>query len=358
MKLLSNICLFIFFINVHLFSQTSAVVTTEPVSCKIGNNILKQGGNAFDAAVAIGFALSVTYPRAGNISGGGFALIYKKGSEPIALDFREQAPLKSKTDMYLDKNKNVIKGMSTNTIHSVGVPGTIKGLYEIWEKYGSLPFKKLIEPSIKVAETGIKVNKLEAEYFKKYEKNLILDNGCKKIFFKNGKVLKKGDFYKRLNLAKSLRKIATNGAKEFYNGELGKQFVKEIKNLNGIITLNDLKNYKVYYRTPIKTNFKNDTLYLMPLPSSGGIVISQILKMIELGNYPKLKHNSFEYINLISEMEKRCYADRNTYLGDPDFYPIKFQKLISDKYLLKRLKDISIDKATSSKKYKTWFWRN
>lgn len=332
----------------HVFSNQSAVVTTEPISAKIGNEILQKGGNAFDAAVAIGFALSVTYPRAGNISGGGFAMIYKIGNEPISLDFREQAPLKAKTNMYLDKNGMVIDGKSTDTIFSVGIPGTIKGLYEIWEKYGYLPFDTLLEPAIKIAENGVLINKTEEKYIEKYKEILFKDTGCSNVFFENSKPLKEGQLMFRKNLAKSLKQISINGEKEFYQGTLGETFVSEIKKLNGIITLKDLKNYKVYWRTPIKTHFKNDTLYLMPLPSSGGIVISQILSM--LGNFQtdKLKPNSVKYIHLISELEKRCYADRNTYLGDPEFFPINTYKLLDKTYLNKRAKEISLKKATPS----------
>lgn len=229
MKKLLLIILYITIFTFNILAKQSAVVTTEPISAKIGNEILQKGGNAFDAAVAIGFALSVTYPRAGNISGGGFAMIYKIGNEPISLDFREQAPLKATTNMYLDKNGIVIDGKSTDTVLSVGVPGTIKGLYEIWKKYGSLPFDKLLEPAIKIAENGVIINKTEEKCFDIYKNVLLKDPGCSKIFFKNAKPLKEGQLMFRKNLAKSLKQIAIKGEKAFYQGKLGKTFVSEIK---------------------------------------------------------------------------------------------------------------------------------
>ncbi len=344
-----KIFLFFLLVSINTFSQQYAIVTPEPLSGKIGENILKQGGNAFDAAVSIGFALAVSYPRAGNIGGGGFAMVYKKGSEPIALDFREKAPIKAFKTMYLDENGNVIKGKSTDTILGAGVPGTIKGLYELWEKYGSLPFETLIEPAVLLAKNGVVINQTEASYLLKYKKQLKKDKGCFKAFFKNGKPLQQGDKFIRKNLAKTLKLIGKCGADIFYKGKLGDKFVNEVKKNNGIISKKDLLKYKVVWRTPIIYKFNNDTLYLMPPPSSGGIVIAQILTMLQQFNLKNIKHNSVKYIHILAEIEKRCYADRNTYLGDPDYFPIKLNKLLDNNYLQKRAKSINLDIATKSK---------
>jgi len=335
-------------ISLNIFANQTAVVAPEPLSAKIGNRILEKGGNAFDAAVAIGFALSVSYPRAGNIGGGGFAMIYKKGSEPIALDFREKAPKKAFEKMYLDKSGNIIQEKSTATIFSVGVPGTIKGLYELWEKLGSLPFSQLIEPAIKLAKNGVIINQTEADYIKKYEKPLKNDQGSSKIFFCGKTPLKQGDIYHRKNLAKTLQLISNKGEKTFYTGKLGKHFIKEVSKKKGIITEKDLQNYQVCWKTPIKFKFRNDTIYLMPSPSSGGIVISEILSMLENFDLKNIKHNSDLYIHILAEIEKRCYADRNTYLGDSNFFPINTEKLLSKAYLTKRTNEISLSKATPS----------
>ncbi|RLE15933.1 MAG: gamma-glutamyltransferase [Acidobacteria bacterium] len=347
MKRLGLAILGIWLVCFPLYGQ-NAVVAPEPIAARLGMQILEQGGNAVDAAVAIGFALAVTYPQAGNIGGGGFAMVYRPGNEPVALDFRETAPWAAGKDMYLDKKGQVIPGASTLSARSAGVPGTVRGMRELWRCYGHLPWAKLLEPAIKLAKRGHRISLYQHRAILRHLKKLSADADSRRVFCPYGNALAPNAIWHQLALSKTLNRIASHGDREFYRGQTARDFVKELKKKGGIITLSDLENYRAVWRTPVHVAFNGDDLYLMPLPSSGGIVIGEILGMLGNFNYHKLKPDNAETIHLLAEMEKRAYADRNTYLGGPDCFPVYWQRLLAPAYLKKRAREIHLDHATPS----------
>ncbi|MDA8572083.1 gamma-glutamyltransferase [Flavobacteriaceae bacterium] len=328
-----------------VLAKKAMVVSAREEASRIGVEIMKQGGNAFDAMIATDLALSVTYPVAGNIGGGGFMVFRKKDGTIGSLDFREKAPIAASKDMYLDENQNVNKAASKLGALAVGVPGTIAGLFEVHKKFGSLPFEKLIDPAIKLATNGVVVTKKQAKrlnqnknYFRQANKGTIaLD--------KNWKA---GDTIKYPKLAKTLERIKANGRDEFYKGKTAGHLIDKIQKLGGIMTKEDLANYEVKWRDPITFTYKNHKIISMSPPSSGGICIAQILKGIEDFNIKQYTHNSTKYIQLLVEAERRAYADRSYFLGDPDFVHIPVNHLMSDDYIKNRMSDFSWDKATNS----------
>jgi gamma-glutamyltranspeptidase / glutathione hydrolase len=328
-----------------VLAKKAMVVSAREEASRIGVEIMKQGGNAFDAMIATDLALSVSYPVAGNIGGGGFMVFRKKDGTIGSLDFREKAPIAASKDMYLDENQNVNKAASKLGVLAVGVPGTIAGLFEVHKKFGSLPFEKLIDPAIKLATNGVVVTKKQAKrlnqnknYFRQANKGTIaLD--------KNWKA---GDTIKYPKLAKTLERIKANGRDEFYKGKTAGHLIDKIQKLGGIMTKEDLANYEVKWRDPITFTYKNHKIISMSPPSSGGICIAQILKGIEVFNINQYTHNSTKYIQLLVEAERRAYADRSYFLGDPDFVHIPVNHLISDDYIKNRMSDFSWEKATNS----------
>ena len=331
--------------NEGITSDNAMVVSAREEASQIGIDILKKGGNAFDAMVATELALAVSYPSAGNIGGGGF-MVYRKFDGSIgALDYREKAPLKSYNNMYLDDDGKIIEGLSMIGALSVGVPGTIAGVFEVHNKLGSLPIQEIIKPVIELANKGVVVTKKQSEkikenqkYFKLVNKNPILFN---KKYYAN-------DTIKHENLANTLSRIMLNGKDEFYKGETAVKLVSFIQKNGGIITLEDLKKYKPIWRDPITFKYDDLNIISMSPPSSGGICINQILKMIEPYDLESYGHNSLNYIKLLVEAERRSFADRSHYLGDPDFIKIPIDKLVSPEYLKERMKDFSFDKPTNS----------
>ena len=328
-----------------VLAKKAMVVSAREEASRIGVEIMKQGGNAFDAMIATDLALSVSYPVAGNIGGGGFMVFRKKDGTIGSLDFREKAPIAASKDMYLDENQNVNKAASKLGALAVGVPGTIAGLFEVHKKFGSLPFEKLIDPAIKLATNGVVVTKKQAKrlnqnknYFRQANKGTIaLD--------KNWKA---GDTIKYPKLAKTLERIKANGRDEFYKGKTAGHLIDKIQKLAGIMTKEDLANYEVKWRDPITFTYKNHKIISMSPPSSGGICIAQILKGIEDFNIKQYTHNSTKYIQLLVEAERRAYADRSYFLGDPDFVHIPVNHLMSDDYIKNRMSDFSWEKATNS----------
>lgn len=328
-----------------VLAKKAMVVSAIEEASRIGVEIMKQGGNAFDAMIATDLALSVSYPVAGNIGGGGFMVFRKKDGTIGSLDFREKAPIAASKDMYLDENQNVNKAASKLGALAVGVPGTIAGLFEVHKKFGSLPFEKLIDPAIKLATNGVVVTKKQAKrlnqnknYFRQANKGTIaLD--------KNWKA---GDTIKYPKLAKTLERIKANGRDEFYKGKTAGHLIDKIQKLGGIMTKEDLANYEVKWRDPITFTYKNHKIISMSPPSSGGICIAQILKGIEDFNIKQYTHNSTKYIQLLVEAERRAYADRSYFLGDPDFVHIPVNHLMSDDYIKNRMSDFSWEKATNS----------
>ncbi|MCF8273353.1 MAG: gamma-glutamyltransferase [Flavobacteriaceae bacterium] len=328
-----------------VISKHGMVVSARLEASQIGVDILKKGGNAFDAMAATGLALAVSYPFAGNLGGGGF-MVYRKANGDIGgIDYREKAPLAATKNMYLDDNGDVIPNKSTLGSLAVGVPGSIAGIFEVHEKFGNLPMKDILEPVIALAKKGVVVTKNQANRFNRSLDQFRLVNKDSLIFYK---VWKENDTIKYPALAKTLERILKNGKDEFYKGETAKILVKFLEENGGIITEADLANYEAKWRTPITFTYDDLKIISMSPPSSGGICLAQIMKMIEPFDLQKQGHNSEKTIQIITEAERRAYADRSYYLGDPDFVSIPSEELISDAYLKSRMSDFSFEKATSS----------
>ncbi len=331
--------------NTGFLADSAMVVSARKEASQIGINILKKGGNAFDAMIATDLALTVAYPFAGNIGGGGFMVYRTANGQTGALDYREKAPMAATKDMYLDENGAIIKGKSTLGGLAVGVPGTVAGLFAVHKKLGSLPFSDLIQPAIDLAKRGVVVTAKQARRLSHYRK-LFGEVNQRAILL--DKEWKAGDTIKYPELAKTLERIRDHGRDEFYQGETAKILVNYLSNKGGIITLEDLKKYKAKWRKPIKFTYKDYTITSMTLPSSGGICIAQILKSIEPYHIAQYPHNSAKYIQLLTEAERRAFADRSHYLGDIDFVDVPVDSLVNPDYLKARMADFSWDVAGKS----------
>ncbi|KQT18395.1 gamma-glutamyltranspeptidase [Chryseobacterium sp. Leaf404] len=327
-------------------SKKGVVVSAHPLASEAGAKVLRMGGNAYDAVVATQYALAVVYPQAGNIGGGGFLVGVKNSGENFSIDYRETAPKSAFRDMYLDKNGNADTSLSQNGRLAVGIPGSVAGFFATL-KYCRLPMEKLIEPAIDLAEKGFAVTRQEAELlnhhkteFRKHNKN--------SVAFSKGTDWKQGDILIQKELAETLKRIKKDGLKGFYEGKTAQLIVSEMKNGNGIINADDLKNYKVVDRKALNFWYKENNIISMPLPSSGGILLAQMLKMSSFENLEKYQQNSTEAVQIMIEAERRAFADRAEYMGDPNFISDKTSYLISDEYLKNRWKNFSFSKATPS----------
>lgn len=327
--------------------KNGAVVSAHALASQVGVNILKQGGNAVDAAVATQLALAVVYPGAGNIGGGGFMVAHLKNGQNITIDYRETAPAASTRDMYLDDNGNAQMQLSQDGHLAVGVPGTVAGLFA-YMKYARLPFKTLIQPAIDLAEKGFSISASQAGSFNYFKKEFEELNDTP-IVFEKKEAWKAGDILIQKDLANTLKRIRDNGAKGFYEGETAKLIVQEMKHGNGIITAEDLKNYKVKMREPIVFNYKGNTIVTMPLPSSGGIILEQMMKMGSYKHLSDMKFETLASVQLMTEVERRAYADRAKFMGDADFVKVPVKTLVSDAYLKERMEDYTPGKAGNSK---------
>ena len=332
-------------INQGLIAKNGMVVSAREEASKIGVEILKKGGNAFDAMIATDLALAVCYQSAGNIGGGGFMVYRESNGQTGALDYREKAPLTATKEMYLDDDGNIIKGMSLVGAMAVGVPGTIAGIFEVHSKFGSLPIETLFQPAIDLAKNGIIITEKQSNRIKRHQNYFKLANKEKILFQEE---INTGDRLKFPNLANTLEKIMNNGKDEFYKGETAKKLVNFINDNNGIISLKDLELYKAVWRDPIEFSYDNLKIISMSPPSSGGICLEQIMKMVEPYEIHKMKHNSLNYFKLLVEAERRSFADRSFYLGDPDFVEIPKEQLVSKEYLLDRMSTFSFDSPTPS----------
>ena len=328
-----------------LIAPKAMVVSAREEASQIGVAIMKKGGNAFDAMVATELALAVAYPYAGNIGGGGFMVYRKANGEIGALDYREKAPLKAHKDMYLDKNGDVIPNLSVDGALTIGVPGTIAGIFAVHEKFGKLPIEEIMKPSISLAKKGVIVTEKQEKQQLTYQKDIIKISGRETLLAKDYKI---GDTIKYPALAETLTRIMKNGKSEFYEGETAKKMAAFIQKKGGIITLEDLKKYEVVWRIPIVFNYKKLKIISMSPPSSGGITLAQIMKMIEPYPISEYGHNSEKTIQLITESERRSYADRNYFLGDSDFIKIPLKELLNKDYLKQRMADFNWKKATLS----------
>ena len=328
-----------------LVTNKAMVVSAREEASAIGVAIMKKGGNAFDAMVATELALAVSYPQAGNIGGGGFMVYRKSNGETGALDYREKAPLAASKDMFLDKNGNVIDGKSTATAFASGVPGTLAGLFEVHKKYGTLPISEILAPVIALAKKGVVVTDHQAKSLSDYRETFIKTNGPNSLFSKEYKA---GDTIKYPALAATLQRIADNGRDEFYRGETAQKLIAFLKNKGGNMTVKDLNTYEAKWRTPITFKYKDLKITSMSPPSSGGICLNQIMKMIEPFDLAQMGHNSVKAIQVITEAERRAYADRNSFLGDPDFVQLPVKELLDATYIKNRMSDFSFVKASKS----------
>lgn len=331
--------------------KNAMVVSADSLASKVGLEILQKGGNAFDAAIAIQFVLAVTYPRAGNIGGGGFMVFHQKNGNFGSLDFREKAPKLAFENMYLDDSLNIISRLSLDGNLAVGVPGTVDGMFKIYEKFGTLPFELLINPAIELAEIGFKITKSEAKRLNQYQANFIRLNAHNNVFIKN-KPWKKADKIIQKDLAETLKRIRKDKRNGFYKGKTAELIMAQMKASNGIISYEDLENYSAKWRDPLKGNYKDFEIISMGPPSSGGLALLQLLKGSEQFNFKKLGFNSAERIHLMTELQRRVYADRASHLGDLDFYDVPIKMLLDEDYLNERFSNINKSKKTDSQAIK------
>ena len=327
-------------------SNNGMVSTQHFLATRVGEKILNKGGNAYDASIAIAFTLAVVLPRAGNIGGGGFMVMYDKETEKsYSIDYREKAPLLSTKDMYLNQDGSFNDQMlSTFGYLSIGVPGTVAGLWDVHNKFGSLPWSVLLEDAIYLAEKGFEITPFLADILFKYNEKLSFFNETKNIFqvsYPNfeGKLLIQTD------LAKTLKIISEKGRDGFYKGSVANKIAKAMKDNNGLITKSDLENYNPVWRKPLISQYRGNNVITMGPPSSGGLHIIQMLNILENYDLKEMNHNSKEYINLLTEVMKYAYSDRSKYLGDPDFYDVPVEKITSEKYGKRIFNDIEIGKS-------------
>ncbi|CAI8200791.1 MAG: Gamma-glutamyltranspeptidase [SAR116 cluster bacterium] len=326
-------------------AQKAMVVSARAEASAIGSEILKQGGNAFDAMVATELALAVAYPFAGNIGGGGFMVYRKANGDVGSIDYREKAPAAAHKDLYLDENGEVIPGKSTLGATAVGVPGTIAGIVEVHDKMGSMDFKDILAPVITLAKKGVVVTEKQASSMARQREIIAKVSGPESLFAQNYVA---GDTIKYPALAQTLSEIAAHGRDAFYKGEMAHKIAQFIQERGGYITEEDLSNYEAVWRQPVIFKYKDLNIISMSPPSSGGVTMNQIFKMIEPYDLKSLGHNSVASVQLFTEAARRAYADRNYFLGDPDYTPIPLDVILSPTYLKERMKDFSFEKATLS----------
>jgi gamma-glutamyltranspeptidase / glutathione hydrolase len=328
-------------------AKNGMVVAQEPLAADVGVQILKNGGNAVDAAIAVGFALAVTHPVAGNIGGGGFMLIRQADGKTAFLDFREAAPAKASRNMYLGPDGNPTRD-SIYGWRSSGVPGSVAGFEFAHKKFGSKAWSELLSPAVKLAHDGFTVTAPFAASLSGARNPLPSDPESKRIFLRSGNPYKAGDPFKQPELAETLQRIAAKGAKDFYQGETARQLAAAMSTHGGLITLDDLKNYKVVERTPLTGNYKGFEIITAPPPSAGGIGLLQILGMLTGTNYESEGPDSVKTVHYEAEAMRRFYADRSEYLGDPDFYNVPVRQLLDPKYIAWRRGTIDASRATPS----------
>ncbi len=361
MKIITKLAfIFILITNIYAASyppikntKDGLAISSNVLANEIGQKVLEEGGNAIDAAVAVGYALAVVHPAAGNIGGGGFAVIHLANGENITLDFREKAPLKATRDMYLDESKEVIQDSSVIGYLAAGVPGTVAGMSEMLDKYGTKKLSDLIEPAIKLAQNGFKITDRQAETMLEVKDEFAKFASSKKYFLKSdGSTYKGGEILIQKDLANTLKLIQKEGPKAFYEGAIADLIVKDMKRNGGIITKEDLKNYKPVWRKPVVGNYRGYDIISMAPPSSGGIHIIEILNIMENANIGDMGFGSISTISLMTEAMRQAYADRSEYLGDPDFVKVPVEKLIDKDYAKSIFKKINLNRATPSKNVK------
>ena len=336
-----------------VFGENGMVVSTNVHASEAGVAILKKGGNAIDAAVAIGFTLAVACPENGNLGGGGFIIGTTSDGKVFSQDHREKAPSRSDRDMFLDNNGSVIPGMSLTSRASSGVPGTVHGLLSAWSDHGSgnIRLQRLLSSAIRLAEKGFLLSYYQAELFNSYKDDFASNNAASKIFIrKDNRPWKHGDLFIQKDLAKTLKRIAKNGIDGFYKGLTADLIVKEMQKSNGLITAYDLEKYSSVYREPVIGSFRDIEIISMGPPSSGGLLLIHMLNALENFQIDTLGWNSAGYVHLLSEVAKHAYADRAQHLGDPDYWNNPRNMFLSKDYAKKRMSNISIKNIIPSNK--------
>lgn len=355
-SILLGFLLLVFSCNVPQESKSyknGVVVTAHYLASEVGNEILQNGGNAFDATVAVQFALAVVYPRAGNIAGGGFAVIRTSKGKYNSLDFRETAPRAAFEQMYCDEDGNVHSDLSQKGYLAVGVPGTVDGMVKLHQKYGSMKWEALVEPAIKLAGNGVVLSGLEAAKLNVYHDQIKNQNkGKSSIPYLKESLFNEGDTLSNIALVGTLLRIQGNGRNGFYKGETSDFIVSEMEKYGGIITAKDLQDYQSIWRKPLIGEYREHKIISMPPPSSGGVALLQLLKGAEMYNMNQYSFGSFEHIHLMVELERRVYADRATWLGDPDYYQVPVNRLVEEEYLKNRFAAIDMHKKTNSQDIK------
>ncbi|MBO3097518.1 gamma-glutamyltransferase [Gelidibacter pelagius] len=344
-----------FIISTDSFSQTygqnGMVVSDNTVASQVGTDILKKGGNAIDASIATAFALAVTHPQAGNIGGGGFIVYTDATGKSTTIDFREKAPLLATADMFLDSSGNLVKGSNHEGLKSVGVPGTVAGLYLAHQKYGALPWKDLVQPSVDLAEKGVILSYALAEHAKNFNKSSSTKPQFLKDYYKkpSGELVKFGELWVQKNLAETLKLIRDKGKDGFYKGAVAQEIATFMKANGGIITLEDLNKYEAVEREAITGTYKDYGIVSMPPPSSGGVAIIEMLNIMEQANLDSIPFNSTQYVHLVAEAMRRAFADRAQYLGDPDFnLEMPLDRLTSKEFAKMRYENIDMNRASVS----------
>ena len=342
--------LIVFFLFVSCGNEyTPTVVSARKDASDIGVEIMKKGGNAFDAMIGVQLALSVSHPTAGNIAGGGFMVYKLKDGTDGTLDFRETAPVDSSEKMYQDENGNVIPGLSSIGGLAVGVPGTVSAIFEIHKKFGSLPIEELFQPSIELAEKGYLVTKYLEDELNEKRDDFIKLNGKNSLYSKE---YKSGDTIFNKMYANTLREIMNKGTDGFYKGKVAEDMIETISQSGGIMTMEDLSEYQSVWRDPVRFKYKGYDIISMSFPSSGGVILGQMMKAIENFDLSKIKHNSPEYVQLLTEIERRAFADRSDLMGDPDFMKLPVYEFMDKEYVESRMKNFSWDQATPSSEIK------
>lgn len=354
MRTYSEFLFFLFIVfNLILFAESpeavrgknGMVVSASRLASEVGIEILKKGGNAVDAAVAVGFALAVTYPAAGNIGGGGFMVIRFNDGKSTAIDYREKAPLNSYEKMFQDSAGNFLPALSQEGTTSAGVPGSVAGLIYALEKYGTMKLSDILQPAVKLAEEGFILDYQLAQSINFYYQDFLKYPSSKKIFTNNDRPFNEGDLFVQKDLAHTLKLIAENGRDGFYKGEVAERLVAQVQSLGGILTQEDLDNYFPVERLPLVGTYRGYEIITMGPPSAGGITLLQTLNILENKTFSRDDWGSSNYIHTITEALKYSFADRSKYLGDPDFYPVPVDKLISKSYareLFQRISDSAV----------------
>jgi len=339
--------------NEGVVAANGMVVTANPIATQIGLEVLKNGGNAFDAAIAVQYALAVVLPKAGNIGGGGYMVFRTANGEKGALDFRETAPVAASRDMFIDPETDTVINDQALLGHLAAcTPGTVDGMDKIYKKFGSIPFKNLVQPAIDLAEQGFAASEYDVSTFNREKESFKKVNDPDMIFIKE-EGWKAGDSLIQKDLAKTLMRIRDYGRAGFYEGETADYIIKEMKSGGGIITKEDLSNYSAVWRKPIEGTYRDSfNVISMPPSSSGGLIILQLLKGSNSYNFSKMGHNTAETVHIMTELQRRSFADRAEHMGDLDYYDVPVGMLLDDSYIAKRNETIKLDKATPSSEIK------